>query len=87
MRDVMDRLEALYIRLIEVEANLHAATDVLGRVPFGRAAGADRREIERLDHFVHTAHETVDAILDEFRMTLRVAMKHRQFRQFNQTRW
>jgi hypothetical protein len=76
MRDVMDRLEALYIRLIEVEANLYAATEALRRIPFGRGRVA-RREFDRLDHFVHTGHETIDAILDEFRTALRAAMKQR----------
>jgi hypothetical protein len=33
-------------------------------VTFSR--GVDRREVERLDYFVSTAHETVDAMLDEF---------------------
>jgi hypothetical protein len=76
MRDPMDRFEALYLRLIEAEAELHAATEVLGRVHFGRGR-VDRREIDRLDHFLHTAHGTVTAVLDEFKLTLRTAMKGR----------
>ena len=74
MRDPMDRLEALLINLIEVEANLHAAVETLGRASFGRGR-TDRRELDRLDHFVNAAHETVDAMLDEFKATLRAAMK------------
>ena len=74
MRDPMDRFEALFINLIEVEAELHAAVETLGRVPFGRGR-ADRRDLDRLDHYLNAAHETVDAMLDEFRLTLRAAMK------------
>lgn len=78
MSNVMDRLEALYIRIIEVEANLHAATELLGRVPFGHGR-IDRRELNRLDHFIYTAHETVTVILVDFRAALRAAMKAGRF--------
>lgn len=74
MSDFMDQFDALFVQLLAVEANLHAATEVLGRVPFGRSKD-DRRELDRLDHFVHAAHTTVDAMIDEFRTALRAAMK------------
>jgi hypothetical protein len=74
MRDVMDQLDALYNELLAVEANLYAAIELLGRVPFGRG-GIDRRELNRLDHFIYTAHTTVDSMITEFKTAIRGAMK------------
>lgn len=73
MRDVIDRLEALHMIALEIDAFQSVFDDLFNQVDWS-SGESRRRDLGRLGCYLERVNESVAALLDESRAVLRIAM-------------
>ena len=77
-QDLLERLEALHLIILDIDAFYGACEEWFHRLPWKSSGDpALRRDLNRLDCFVHQTSVTIAKLVDESRATLRVAITRR----------
>jgi hypothetical protein len=77
--DLIERLEALHLIVLEIDAYHGAFEDLFHRLPWKHGANLTRRRnANRLDCFVSLTSVTITRLVDYSRATIRVAIAQRR---------